>query len=168
LKLELAEQQMAEHQRRMVDYDNDGKLDLFVSQLHRWSPELDRAAPFELPNIGRSYGPPRNFEGVFPYLYHNDGVVTLRTSSAAAGIQVRNSATGRPVAKSLAVAPSDVDNDGWIDLVSPMTPCKTSSFTMRAGLERRASRRSVRESGIAYDAYVPDTRTMGIDFSKVS
>src|SRR5437763_1190713 len=35
-----------------IDYDNDGKLDLFVCNYVRWSPELDRAAPFELPNIG--------------------------------------------------------------------------------------------------------------------
>src|SRR5882672_7526 len=44
-----------------IDYDNDGKLDLFVCNYVRWSPEIDRAASFELPKIGRAYGPPRKF-----------------------------------------------------------------------------------------------------------
>ncbi len=56
-----------------IDYDNDGKLDLFVCNYVRWSPEIDRAANFELPKIGRAYGPPRKFQGTFPYLYHNEG-----------------------------------------------------------------------------------------------
>src|SRR5436853_435475 len=41
-----------------IDYDNDGKLDLFVCNYVHWSPEIDRAANFELPKIGRAYGPP--------------------------------------------------------------------------------------------------------------
>ena len=56
-----------------IDYDNDGKLDLFVCNYVQWSAEIDRAKSYELPNIGRAYGPPRNFAGTFPYLYHNDG-----------------------------------------------------------------------------------------------
>ncbi|MGH7969919.1 MAG: FG-GAP repeat domain-containing protein, partial [Limisphaerales bacterium] len=100
-----------------IDYDNDGKLDLFVCNYVRWSAALDRSADYELPNIGRAYGPPQKFEGVFPYLYHNDGAGHFSDVSASAGIQIKNPATGHPVAKSLAVAPVDVDNDGWIDLV---------------------------------------------------
>ncbi len=100
-----------------IDYDNDGKLDLFVCNYVRWSPELDRSANFELPQVGRAYGPPRKFQGTFPYLYHNEGNGHFREVSAQTGIQVKDPATGLPMAKSLAVAPVDVDNDGWIDLV---------------------------------------------------
>src|SRR4051812_5155531 len=100
-----------------VDYDNDGKLDLFVCNYVRWSPELDKSASFELPQIGRAYGPPRKFQGSFPCLYHNEGGGHFRDVSAAAGVQVKDPATGLPMAKSLAVAPVDADNDGWIDLV---------------------------------------------------
>src|ERR1044071_4571092 len=100
-----------------IDYDNDGKLDLFVCNYFHWSPELDRSANFELPQIGRAYGPPRKFQGTFPYLYHNEGNGHFRDVSAQSGIQVKDPATSLPMAKSLAVAPVDVDNDGWIDLV---------------------------------------------------
>jgi hypothetical protein len=51
-----------------IDYDNDGRLDLFVCNYVTWSKELDFEANYELPGIGRAYGPPMNFPGSFPYL----------------------------------------------------------------------------------------------------
>ncbi|MDB6129809.1 MAG: hypothetical protein JWM04_916, partial [Verrucomicrobiales bacterium] len=45
------------------DYDNDGKLDLFVCNYVRWNRETDLAVDYRLPGIGRAYGPPRNFSG---------------------------------------------------------------------------------------------------------
>lgn len=149
-----------------IDYDNDGKLDLFVCNYIRWSPELDRAAPFELPNIGRAYGPPRNFEGVFPYLYHNDGGGHFSDVSAAAGIQVRNSATGHPVAKSLAVAPVDVDNDGWIDLVVANDTVQNFLFHNEGGSGKSGFKEIGARSGIAYDAYGLTRGAMGIDSAR--
>jgi hypothetical protein len=149
-----------------IDYDNDGKLDLFVCNYIRWSPELDKAAPFELPNIGRAYGPPRNFEGVFPYLYHNDGGGHFTDVSAAAGIQVRNSATGRPVAKSLAVAPVDVDNDGWIDLVVANDTVQNFLFHNEGGSGVHGFKEIGARSGIAYDAYGLTRGAMGIDSAR--
>ena len=149
-----------------IDYDNDGKLDLFVCNYIRWSPELDRAAPFELPNIGRAYGPPRNFEGVFPYLYHNDGGGHFSDVSAASGIQVRNSATGHPVAKSLAVAPVDVDNDGWIDLVVANDTVQNFLFHNEGGSGKSGFKEIGARSGIAYDAYGLTRGAMGIDSAR--
>jgi enediyne biosynthesis protein E4 len=149
-----------------IDYDNDGKLDLFVCNYIRWSPELDRAAPFELPNIGRAYGPPRNFDGVFPYLYHNDGNGHFTDVSAAAGLQVRNSATGHPVAKSLAVAPVDVDNDGWIDLVVANDTVQNFLFHNEGRSGVHAFKEIGARSGIAYDAYGLTRGAMGIDSAR--
>jgi enediyne biosynthesis protein E4 len=149
-----------------IDYDNDGKLDLFVCNYIRWSPELDRAAPFELPNIGRAYGPPRNFEGVFPYLYHNDGGGHFTDVSAAAGVQVRNSATGRPVAKSLALAPVDVDNDGWIDLVVANDTVQNFLFHNEGRSGASGFKEIGARSGIAYDAYGLTRGAMGIDSAR--
>jgi hypothetical protein len=149
-----------------IDYDNDGKLDLFVCNYIRWTPELDRAAPFELPNIGRAYGPPRNFEGVFPYLYHNDGGGHFSDVSAQAGVQVRNSATGHPVAKSLAVAPVDVDNDGRIDLVVANDTVQNFLFHNEGKSGVNGFKEIGAKSGIAYDAYGLTRGAMGIDSAR--
>jgi len=146
-----------------IDYDNDGKLDLFVCNYVRWSPEIDRAAAYVLPTIGRAYGPPRNFEGVYPYLYHNDGDGHFSDVSAQSGIQVKNPATGRPVAKSLAVAPVDVDNDGWIDLVVANDTVQNFLFhNEHNGKFQEIGARS----GIAYDAYGLTRGAMGIDSAR--
>ena len=146
-----------------IDYDNDGKLDLFVCNYVRWSPELDRAANFELPKIGRAYGPPRNFAGTFPRLYHNDGSGHFTDVSTAAGVQIKNPATGLPVAKSLAVAPVDVDDDGWMDLV-------VANDTVQNFLFRNEHDGTFKEigarSGIAYDAYGLTRGAMGIDSAR--
>ena len=146
-----------------VDYDNDGKLDLFVCNYIRWSPALDLAAPYELPNIGRAYGPPRNFQGAFPYLYHNDGDGHFTEVSAQAGLQIKHPSTGQPMAKSLAVSPVDVDNDGWIDLV-------VANDTVQNFLFHNTHDGTFKEigakSGIAYDAYGLVRGAMGIDSAR--
>jgi len=146
-----------------MDYDNDGKLDLFVCNYIRWSPALDLAAPYELPNIGRAYGPPRNFQGAFPYLYHNDGGGRFTEVSAQAGLQIKNPSTGQPMAKSLAVSPVDADNDGWIDLVVANDTVQNFLFhNLHDGTFKEIGARS----GIAYDAYGLVRGAMGIDSAR--
>ncbi|HUD47000.1 MAG TPA: CRTAC1 family protein [Candidatus Baltobacteraceae bacterium] len=146
-----------------IDYDNDGKLDLFVCNYVQWSAEIDRQHSYELPNVGRAYGPPRNFAGTFPFLYHNDGHGHFTDVSARAGIQIRDPATGLPMAKSLAVAPVDVDNDGWIDLV--VANDTVANFLFHN--ERDGTFREVgAQSGIAYDAYGLTRGAMGIDTAR--
>jgi hypothetical protein len=58
-----------------------------------------------------------NFQGAFPTLFHNEGNGKFTDVSSTAGVQIKNPATGVPVAKSLGVAPIDLDEDGWIDLI---------------------------------------------------
>ncbi|MEE2776570.1 MAG: CRTAC1 family protein [Acidobacteriota bacterium] len=99
-----------------VDIDRDGDLDLFVGNYVRWSKEIDLELDYRLTGVGRAYGPPVNYGGTFPYLYRNDGDGRFTDVSASSGVQVRNVATGGPVAKSLGVTPVDVDRDGWLDL----------------------------------------------------
>ena len=146
-----------------LDYDNDGRLDLFVCNYVRWSPEIDRAANFELPKLGRAYGPPRKFQGSFPCLYHNEGSGRFRDVSAQAGIQIKDPATGLAMAKSLAVAPVDVDNDGWIDLVVANDTVQNFLFhNEHNGTFKEIGARS----GVAYDAYGLTRGAMGIDSAR--
>jgi enediyne biosynthesis protein E4 len=146
-----------------IDYDNDGRLDLFVCNYIRWSREIDLAAPYELPGIGRAYGPPRNFQGTFPYLYHNDGGGRFTDISATAGIQIRHPGTDLPMAKSLSVAPVDVDNDGWIDLVVGNDTVQNFLFhNEHDGTFKEIGARS----GVAYDAYGLVRGAMGIDSAR--
>jgi len=146
-----------------IDFDNDGDLDLFVCRYVRWSREIDLAVDYKLTGVGRAYGPPRDFEGTFPALYRNDGMGRFKDVSAASGVQVKNPSTGRPMAKSLAVAPVDVDSDGWIDLV--VANDTVQNFLLRnkrdGTFEELGSR-----SGIAFDVYGAARGAMGIDSAR--
>ena len=100
-----------------MDYDNDGLLDLFVCNYVTWSKETDLSQMFTLDGESRAYGPPKAFAGSFSYLYHNEGDGKFKDVSATAGIQIRNDDTDVPLGKAMGVAPVDVNDDGWIDIV---------------------------------------------------
>lgn len=142
------------------DYDRDGDLDLFVCNYVRWSKAIDLQQDFRLVGIGRAYGPPRTFEGAFPYLYRNDGGGRFTDVSAAAGVQVKNPATGVPMAKSLGAAAVDLDSDGWPDLVVANDTVQNFVFhNDRSGRFTEIGSRA----GIAFDAYGNSRSAMGID-----
>src|SRR6266496_983261 len=88
-----------------MDYDNDGKLDLFVGNYVRWSRQIDAEVGYKIDGRTRAYGQPNNFEGAFPRLYHNAGNGHFTDVSMPSGIQVKNPATGVPAAKTLGVGP---------------------------------------------------------------
>lgn len=99
------------------DMENDGDLDLFVCCYVSWTPDVDRGQNFQLAGTGkgRAYGPPTAFNGTFCSLLRNDGGKFVDVSEDA-GVQVRTPDLKVPVAKSLGVAPYDVDGDGLVDL----------------------------------------------------
>jgi enediyne biosynthesis protein E4 len=143
-----------------LDYDRDGDLDLFVCNYVQWSREIDLQVDYRLPGIGRAYGPPTSFAGTLPALYRNEGEGKFTDVSAAAGVQIRNKATGSPMAKSLGVSPVDLDNDGWIDLVVANDTVQNFAFhNNRNGTFTEMGGRS----GLAYDAYGSTRGAMGID-----
>ncbi len=142
------------------DADRDGDLDLFECRYVRWSREIDLRLDFRLTGLGRAYGPPRTFAGDFPALYRNEGDGRFVDVSAAAGIEVRNPATGVPLAKSLGVAPADYDADGWMDLFVANDTVPNLLFHN----ERNGTFREVgAQAGVAFDSYGRARSAMGID-----
>ena len=145
------------------DYDHDGDLDLFVGNYIRWSKEIDLGQDFRLVGVGRAYGPPMAFEGTFPYLYRNDGEGKFTDVSEAAGIQVKNPATGQPMAKSMGIAPVDLDGDGWLDLVVANDTVQNFVFqNQRNGTFREIGALS----GVAFDSSGNARGAMGIDAAR--
>jgi len=142
------------------DYDNDGRLDLFVCNYIRWSREIDFAVDYRLTGVGRAYGPPMNFAGAHPYLYHNNGDGTFTDVSKQAGMHIENPASHTPVAKSLGVAPTDIDLDGRMDLLVANDTVPNFLFHNRGD---GTFAEIALTAGVAYDDMGFASGAMGID-----
>jgi enediyne biosynthesis protein E4 len=146
-----------------IDYDNDGNLDLFVCNYVQWSRDIDMDVNYQLPGIGRAYGPPMNFIGTFPYLYHNDGHGHFTDVSRSAGLQIKKPGTDLPMAKSLGVAPVDFDGDGWMDLIVANDTVQNFAFQN----QRNGTFKEVAAiKGLAYSSFGGVRGAMGIDSSR--
>jgi len=146
-----------------VDIDRDGDLDLFVANYVRWSRDIDLKVGYSLDGQSRAYGPPMNFQGTFPYLYRNDGKGRFTDISSSAGIQVRNTSTSVPAAKSLGVSPADLNGDGWIDLVVANDTVQNYAFTNR---HDNTFAESGAFLGVAFDNIGNARGAMGIDITR--
>jgi hypothetical protein len=104
-----------------------------------------------------------NFSGSFPKLYHNDGNGRFTDVSSKSGVEVKNPSTGLPMAKSLGVAPVDLNDDGWIDLIVANDTVQNFVFTNR---HDGTFREIGALSGVAFDTYGGARGAMGIDTAR--
>jgi hypothetical protein len=89
-----------------LDYDNDGRLDLFVSNYLDWSLENSHICGEPGKRLSCS---PALYRGTHSFLYHNNGDGTFTDVSLATGI-------AQHVGKGMGVAVADFDGDGFIDI----------------------------------------------------
>ena len=95
-----------------VDYDRDGKLDLFVANyidLDLATAPVPESGPCLYKSVMVACGPP-GLNGGKNILYHNNGDGTFSDVSEASGILQANGTYG------LGVLTADLDNDGWPDI----------------------------------------------------
>ena len=95
-----------------VDYDHDGRLDLFVANyidMDLATAPVPESGPCLYKSVMVACGPP-GLQGGKNTLYHNNGDGTFTDVSEAAGIFRANGTYG------LGVLTADFDNDGWPDI----------------------------------------------------
>lgn len=154
-----------------LDYDGDGKLDLFVCNYVRWSPAYDLSIGTKIDGRERMFGQPRLFEGAVCFLYHNDGGGKFTDVSKESGVQVfeklgtDDAAPLRPVGKSLGVIVCDADEDGWPDIIVANDTVRNFLFHNQPGPN---GTRVFREEGVYAGVAYADGNArgaMGIDWA---
>ncbi len=145
------------------DYDNDGDLDLMVLNYVQWSKSLDLAANYKIDGIGRAYGPPGNFPGTHNCLFENEWHTANNKFSnvtESAGMVIASTATNDLEGKSLALAFSDINRDGWEDVIVANDTTRNFVFINQ---KDKTFKEQGAEIGLAYNAAGKATGAMGVD-----
>ena len=98
-----------------LDYDRDGKVDLFVCRYVRWTPGTDVFRAIDKRN--KSYGWPKDYPSQTCLLFHNEGNGRFVNVSAKAGISRRTGSNAPIEGAGLGVVVCDPNHDGWPDLI---------------------------------------------------
>ena len=140
-----------------VDVDLDGWLDLYVCNYVKWTPETDLFTTID--GTTKSYATPQQYEGESCRLYRNPGNGARFTDiTVAAGLY-------NPAGKSLGVAVTDFNMDGWPDLV-------VANDTQRNFLYRNEGDGTFMDiavrAGVAFDEAGRARAGMGIDVADLT
>ena len=135
-----------------VDYNNDGLLDLFVSNYCKWEVNKD---PYCGPNAKlRAYCHPNNYANLPNTLYRNNGDGTFTDVSAETGI-------AQHFGKGMGVAIADYDGDGFMDIFVANDNRPNFLFHNLGG---KKFEEVALEAGVAYAQNGSAISGMGADF----
>ena len=138
-----------------VDYNNDGLLDLFVSNYCKWEVNKD---PFCGPSSSkRAYCHPKNYEPLPNTLYRNNGDGTFTDVSQETGI-------AKYFGKGMGAVIADYDGDGFMDIFVANDNHANFLFHNLGG---KRFEEVAFESGVAYPQGANDISGMGADFKDV-
>ncbi len=134
------------------DYDNDGKLDLFVANYCRWQVNGD---PVCLSGgRERAYCHPKFYEPLPCTLYRNNGDGTFTDVSAQTGIS-------KILGKGMGIGFNDYDNDGFTDIFIANDNMPNSFFH---NLKGKAFEEVALDAGVAYSETGKAVSGMGAEF----
>jgi hypothetical protein len=137
-------------QAAWFDYDNDGLLDLVVSNYTTWNPRIDQRC---MHRDAQSYCHPRTYPAVPQRLYHNLGRGKFEDVTERSGF-------GKVAGKGMGIGIADYNNDGWMDVfIANDTERNLLFLNQRDG--------TFREAGLPYGVAYNDNGTtvsgMGAD-----
>lgn len=133
------------------DYDRDGRLDLFVCNYVRWSPDHDVFCSVD--GRQKAYCTPEAYRGDTCWLFHNRGDGTFEDVTGTSGVFDTSS-------KSLGVVAFDYDRDGWPDL---FVTNDTQPNKLYRNLRNGRFRETALEAGVAFSADGKARAGMGVD-----
>src|SRR6266496_4063521 len=135
-----------------VDYNYDGKLDLFVSNYCRWEVNKDPMC------LGggrlRAYCHPKFYEPLPSTLYRNNGDGTFTDVSDETGIS-------KKLGKGMGIGFNDYDGDGFMDIFVTNDNMPNSLFH---NLKGKAFEEIAMDAGVAYSENGKAVSGMGIEF----
>jgi enediyne biosynthesis protein E4 len=132
------------------DYDNDGKLDLIVSNYTVWTPRIDKVCAV---NGQEYYCHPKVYPSVAHRLYHNLGNGQFQDVTEASGF-------AKELGKGMGVAIADFNRDGYMDVFIANDTVRNFLFiNQRDGTFKESGY----EWGVAYDENGNAHSSMGAD-----
>jgi hypothetical protein len=132
------------------DYDNDGKLDLIVSNYTVWTPQIDKICAV---NGQEYYCHPKVYPSVAHRLYHNIGNGRFEDVTDSSGI-------GKELGKGMGIAIADFNGDGYMDVFVANDTVRNFLFVNQ---KNGTFKESGYEWGVAYDENGNAHSSMGAD-----
>jgi hypothetical protein len=132
------------------DYDNDGKLDLIVSNYTAWTPQTDKICAV---NGREYYCHPKVYTNVAHRLYHNLGNGRFEDVTEASGF-------GKELGKGMGIAIADFNGDGYMDVFVANDTVRNFLFINQ---KNGTFKESGYEWGVAFDESGNAGSSMGAD-----